>query len=92
MPHAAVVREPTIRNLVKAAGDRETTSHKTGKVTSIREDYSDKKLARVEIEYSNSGNNEVPTLSDTITISKKQADDLSLDDKVKVSTTITKMS
>lgn len=86
------VRNPTIRNLVHAAGERESTSSKTGKVTEISQDFDDKKLARVRIEFGNGSNKEVPTLSDTITVSKKQADELSLDDMVKVTTVITKVS
>ena len=88
----AGVRNPTIRSLVMAAGERESSSSKTGKVTEISQDYEDKKLARVRIEFGNGSSTEVPTLSDTITISKKQPEALSLDDQVKVTTTITKVS
>lgn len=75
--------------------DNKLSNHtQTGKITAIREDYTDKQKVRVEVEYSNGdsgGNSEVPTLTDTVTISKKQSKELHLGERIKVTTTIEKV-
>lgn len=87
-----------IHSLVGEAGarvDNKLSNHtQNGKVTAIREDYTDKTLARIEVEYSNgssSGKSEVPTLTDTITVSRKQSKELHLGDHIKVTTSIEKV-
>ncbi len=85
-----------VLQLVGEAGQRVdgkmSTSTQSGKVTAIREDYTDKTLARIEVEYSNGGSKgEVPTLTDTITVSRKQSKDLHLGVRIKVTTTIEKV-
>ena len=80
-----------VRALVREASKRKMTDKRTGKITSIREDFENKKLARIEVEFSGSSS-EIPKASDTVTISKKLSADLSLGDRVTVSTTITKVS
>lgn len=71
--------------------DGKLSNHtQSGKVTAIREDYTDKTLARIEVEYANgsSSKSDVPTLTDTITVSRKQSKGLHLGDRIKVTTTI----
>ena len=71
--------------------DNKLSNHtQTGKITAIREDYEDKSKARLSIEYSNatSGKSDAPSLTDTITVSKKQSKQLALGDQVKVTTTV----
>jgi len=86
----------SVHSLIGEAGSRvdgRLSAHtQTGKVTAIREDYEDKTKARISVEYLNasSGKSDVPTVTDTITISKKQSKQLALGDHVKVTTTVEK--
>lgn len=85
-----------IKGMVRAASVRvdEHSSTKSGKVVAIREDWENKAFARIEIEYANgkgSGGGEAPTLTDTVTIPRKQSKMLSLGDRIGVVTTVKKL-
>ncbi|KKL53803.1 hypothetical protein LCGC14_2271770 [marine sediment metagenome] len=69
------------------------TSTKSGKITSIRTDWEDKLLARIDVEYPNGNSSEgpAPTITDTITVTKKQSKQLALGDHIKVTTSIEKV-
>ena len=96
MPKGVGYPEPMSKMVGEASArvDNKLSNHtQTGKITAIREDYEDKSKARLSIEYSNStsGKSEVPSLTDTITVSRKQSKDLHLGDQVRVTTTVEKV-
>lgn len=82
-----------MKGMVRAATVRvdEHSSTKTGKVVAIREDWENKAFARIEVEYANSGSKDAPSLTDTVTIPRKQSKLLALGDRISVVTTISKI-
>lgn len=83
----------TIKGMVHTAAKQATGRSREGIVKGIREAWEDKQMASVEVEYASAkGKRSDAVASSHLDVPRKMAEDLKIGDRVRVTTTVEKLS